>query len=180
MSSTSSPLPPVRLVITAHDSSGKAIVAHDDPANAHPLGPSESHDGKTTVASFIDLYRTEDFPSSNGVPGEKFHDPSVGKESELMSEGGSIFRAVDFPPESVTPFHRTISIDYAIVVRGSVICELDDNNRTTLNPGDVIVQRGTIHAWINESKTEWSRVFYVMLPSKKVEVDGKPLELEFR
>ena len=56
-----------------------------------------------------------------------------------------------------------MSLDYAILVQGAVTCELDDGARKDLKVGDVFVQRGTIHKWINESETEWARMFFVML-----------------
>ena len=43
--------------------------------------------------------------------------------------------------------HRTVSLDYGIVFKGSVIMHLDDGSTTRINEGEVIVQRGTMHAW---------------------------------
>lgn len=60
------------------------------------------------------------------------------------------------------PFHRTLSLDYALVVKGTVTCVLDDDKRVTLRPGDVLVQRGTIHAWVVEGD-EWARLFFCLL-----------------
>lgn len=62
----------------------------------------------------------------------------------------------------IQPFHRTVSVDYGIVTKGAVTLVLDDGERVKLGPGDVIVQRGTIHEWINESH-EWTRVFFIMI-----------------
>ena len=60
------------------------------------------------------------------------------------------------------PFHRTHSLDYGIVAKGTIVLELDDGKRVTLKEGDTIVQRGTIHAWRNES-TEWARIYFIVL-----------------
>ena len=49
------------------------------------------------------------------------------------------------------------------MIKGTIISELDDGARKELNAGDVFVQRGTIHKWINESETEWVRMLFVML-----------------
>lgn len=65
------------------------------------------------------------------------------------------------------PFHRTITLDYGIVLSGSLTLILDDDKRAVLNAGDVIVQRGTIHGWVNEG-TEWARVFFVLLRKSRV------------
>ena len=62
------------------------------------------------------------------------------------------------PPK---PWHRTISLDYAAVLKGPITCQLDNQKRVTLDTGDVLVQRGTIHAWINHTK-EWTRMLFVV------------------
>lgn len=48
------------------------------------------------------------------------------------------------------------------MMKGSIVVELNHNERVTLNEGDTIIQRGTIHNWRNES-TEWARMYCVML-----------------
>lgn len=55
-----------------------------------------------------------------------------------------------------------MSIDYGIVHSGKITCILDDGERIHLNAGDVILQRGTIHEWANETD-EWTRMYFVML-----------------
>jgi quercetin dioxygenase-like cupin family protein len=61
------------------------------------------------------------------------------------------------------PMHRTISLDYGICIKGAVTLILDDEKEVTLREGDIIVQRGTVHAWRNASETEWARVVFVVL-----------------
>ncbi len=92
MSTAPSNLPEIRRVITGHDASGKSIVLHDDHPPSRLLRP-----GVASTAC-IDIYRTEEFPSYNGEPGETFKDPVVGKEKELISANGSVFTVVDMPP----------------------------------------------------------------------------------
>lgn len=58
--------------------------------------------------------------------------------------------------------HRTVSLDYAIIVKGQLTLILDDNKRAVLHPGDVAIQRGTIHSWKNEG-TEWVRMYAIVL-----------------
>lgn len=60
------------------------------------------------------------------------------------------------------PYHRTVTLDYAIILHGSITVILDDNKCVLLNTGDVLVQRGTIHSWLNEG-TEWCRMLDIML-----------------
>lgn len=53
-------------------------------------------------------------------------------------------------------------MDYAIIIKGSIVLQLDDAKTITLNEGDIVCQRGTIHSWRNES-SEWCRIYFVML-----------------
>ncbi|KAJ7058753.1 hypothetical protein C8F01DRAFT_990218, partial [Mycena amicta] len=79
------------------------------------------------------------------------------------------------------PIHRTLSLDYGIVFKGTMVLELEDGERLTLKEGDTVVQRGTIHTWRNETVTdEWTKMYFVMIGAKPVEIAGKKLELEFR
>jgi len=59
--------------------------------------------------------------------------------------------------------HRTESVDYGIVVFGEIVLVLDDGSRTPLQAGDVVVQRGTDHAWENPSSTSPARMAFILL-----------------
>lgn len=69
-------------------------------------------------------------------------------------------RVVDYPPGMITPLHRTVSLDYAVVLKGSIVMHLDDGSTTRVHEGEVIVQRGTMHAWENPSSTDWARILF--------------------
>lgn len=62
----------------------------------------------------------------------------------------------------VQKFHRTVTVDYAIVMKGTMTLILDDGKRVKATAGDVVVQRGTIHEWLNEGD-EWTRVFFILI-----------------
>ena len=49
-------------------------------------------------------------------------------------------------------FHRTRTIDYVMIVSGELELVLDEG-RTTVGPGDIVVQRNTNHAWYNHGTT---------------------------
>ena len=70
--------------------------------------------------------------------------------------------------------HRTLSLDYGLVLSGQVDMELDDGVITHLKSGDVVVQRGTIHAWINNS-ADWCRMVFVLIEASPVMKDGRSL-----
>jgi quercetin dioxygenase-like cupin family protein len=69
--------------------------------------------------------------------------------------------------------HRTDSIDYAVVMAGEIEMDLD-GEVVKLKAGDVLVQRGTIHNWINRG-TEACVIAFVLVSAKPVTVGGKTL-----
>lgn len=71
--------------------------------------------------------------------------------------------------------HRTVSLDYGVVMIGEVELELDGGEKRIMKAGDICVQRGTNHRWNNTSKTEWARMMYVLQPAVPIEIDGRPL-----
>lgn len=70
--------------------------------------------------------------------------------------------------------HRTVSLDFGVVLKGEVVCALDHEVEKVCKEGDVVVQRGTIHAWYNRTE-EPARMLFVLVPAEKVKIDGKEL-----
>ena len=157
-----SPLPPVRRVVTGHDDAGKAIVIADDTFVGRP------NPAGTSILTVL--------WTSSGAPADN-DDATDGRDAqvELTLPGGSVLRTVDMLPGSVAPMHRTSSLDYGIVVTGSIELILDDGLTLLVEQGGVVVQRGTIHSWRNPSQTETARVAFVLLDAKPVTVNGEPL-----
>ena len=71
--------------------------------------------------------------------------------------------------------HRTQSLDYGIILEGSVDMLLDSGERQSMKRGDVAVQRATMHQWINTSETEWARIMFVLQDCRPLTVAGKSL-----
>src|SRR6266550_2379304 len=90
------------------------------------------------------------------------------------TRAGAVFRIVEFSPGVVRRNHRTDSIDYAVVMSGEIDMELDDGVVVHLKAGDVLVQRGTIHNWVNKG-TAPCVIAFVLVGAKPVTVGGKPL-----
>jgi quercetin dioxygenase-like cupin family protein len=65
--------------------------------------------------------------------------------------GGSVFRLARYEPGVAVRWHRTDSVDYAICLSGEMVMEMEDGE-VTLKPGDVVIQRGTMHNWNNRGK----------------------------
>ncbi|MGW0058148.1 cupin domain-containing protein [Nocardia nova] len=83
--------------------------------------------------------------------------------------------SANHPPNSEFPAHRTGSIDYGVVLSGELEAVLDSGQIVRLGAGDSIVQRGTLHAWRHPTD-EWSRTVFVLVASRRLVVDGKPIE----
>ena len=71
--------------------------------------------------------------------------------------------------------HRTVSLDYGVVLEGEIELTLDSGDSRVMKRGDISVQRGTEHKWRNMSRTEWGRMLFVSQEAKPVEVNGKAL-----
>jgi quercetin dioxygenase-like cupin family protein len=146
----------VRRVVTGHDADGVANVMIDGQA-AHLVSPR-------TGSTIIHLWNS-DVPADIAI-GQSFEDMGARKHVIPPPPNGTRFVIIDFPPGNDALMHRTESLDYAIVMAGEIDMDLDDS-RVHLKAGDVIVQRGTNHAWFNRG-TVMARVAFVL-------VDAAPL-----
>ena len=150
----------IRRVVTGHDKNGNAIVELDEigTAKKNPRPGSE----------YVELWSTDEgFPISNDV----FKDPVKNKIGTSI-DNGTVFRVVKFEPGVAPRNHRTDSIDYGVVIRGELDMELDNGKVVHLKAGDCIVQRGTIHNWVNRG-TEACLVAFILIWAKPVEINGK-------
>ena len=150
----------IRRVVTGHDVSGRAVVKIDEVAK----NLLSSRPGATAWV----VWTTEGFPADN--TGEE--DAGLRKTGTTL-DNGTVFRILELAPGVTPRNHRTDSIDYAVVMSGEVDMELDDTT-VHLKAGDVLVQRGTIHNWVNRG-TQPCVIAFVLIDAKPVEVDGKIL-----
>lgn len=79
----------------------------------------------------------------------------------------------ELPPGGPGLMHRTESLDYAVILSGEVDMELDEGQRVSLNAGDVVIQRGTNHSWINRG-SGWARILFVLIDAKPLGI-GHPI-----
>jgi quercetin dioxygenase-like cupin family protein len=152
---------PLRRVVTGHDDQGHAVVQIDEIAgNLHSKRPGHN--------SFV-VWTTAGTPVDNTGMEDAATRP-VG----TALKNGTVFRIMKLDP-GVTPRpHRTDSIDYLAVLSGSVTMELDDS-KVELKAGDVLVQRGTFHNWVNNG-TEPCIMAVVLIDAEPVAVAGAPLD----
>lgn len=173
-------LKPIRRVVTGHDQGGKAVVVMDGVA-ANVVTSQHRPGGRTN------LWRTTAAPAD--LSGRK--DAADAEFTLAPPPSGTNFRISEFPPEDPEemkaidgsrafaevgaaqtlvagarhPFmHRTATIDYAIVLEGEITLLLDDSE-VALKAGDVVIQRGTNHAWSNRSEVPCMMAFVL--------IDGK-------
>ncbi|RFU30565.1 hypothetical protein B7463_g5762, partial [Scytalidium lignicola] len=154
-----------RLVITSHDSTGTAIIGRDSTLPfSQPFGPGTSVFTTAHIAPTVPASNTAPLPSSGpaGIP--------------RPSETGALFCTTDIAPGGSSPMHRTVTLDYCVVLKGEIVLKLDGGEEAVVKEGEYIVQRGTMHAWVNKSN-DWCRILCVMLGAEKVKCeDGKVLD----
>ncbi|MFT3661013.1 MAG: cupin domain-containing protein [Gordonia sp. (in: high G+C Gram-positive bacteria)] len=92
----------------------------------------------------------------------------------MTSPNGTGFYYVDWAPGAVFPLHRTMSLDYLIVLSGELELSFEDGTATTIRPGDTVIQRGAEHIWKNTTD-EWTRTAIVMIGAEPHIVDGEPV-----
>ena len=152
----------IRRVVTGHDAKGRAKVEVDEIAkNVISNRPG---------ASSCVIWSTKGFPVDN----DGFNDPTAGSFKTTV-EGGTVFRIVHYGPGVTPRNHRTDSIDYAVVISGEIEMQLDDGVVAKLKAGDVLVQRGTIHNWVNRG-SEPCVIAFVLISAKPVTAAGQPLD----
>jgi quercetin dioxygenase-like cupin family protein len=145
-----------RRVVTGHDAAGKSIVTSDGPPPVEHVTP----DG---VARFLEIWRTDAMPVP--IPAVE-PDPTGGPVEIPPGANGTRVRLVEINPGRCSPMHRTETVDYGIVLEGELYLVLDDSE-VRLEPGDVVVQRGTNHAWDNRSDRV-ARVAFVLVDGRRI------------
>jgi quercetin dioxygenase-like cupin family protein len=167
---------PVRRVLTASDSQGKGYFASDDVLTPYDPTTAPEFSPPTEKSGFgvVQIHRSRSFPADNQRPLD--NDPHRTLVPLADTKGPSA-RIIDLPPHQEGGWmHRTISLDYCVVLSGSVVFIIDGGEEKILNQNDIIVTRGVDHAWVNRGDTV-ARVFAVVVPSLPiVTADGSKLE----
>lgn len=159
--------------ITDHSPDGKAVF---NTTIAQEI-PQQTIGGD---ARFYLGYTTEQTPVSlAGDADVKAYAERLANPPGIVIPGGSVVRIVDMPPAALSPMHRTVSLDYGVVLEGEVDLVLDSGETRRMRRGDVSVQRATMHAWKNVSETGWARMLYVLQESQPLEVGGRVLKEDY-
>lgn len=147
----------VRRVVTGHDEDGKATVLIDDIA-PRTSSPREGLNGAL-------IWTTDSLPARVDDDGD-MGDVEIG----TTLKNGSVFRVASYAPGLAPRRHRTQSIDYAVILSGEIIMELEEGHEVCLRAGDVLVQRATVHNWYNRG-TEPCVMAFVLISA---DAEGLP------
>lgn len=154
--------PAIRRVVTGHDGTVAKVLIDAPAGNAKYPAPG-------TVSTLI--WSTDSSPAK--IPaGTDAEDMGARIIGTAPPPNGSRFAVIDFPPGNTPHMHRTETIDYVLVLEGEIEMDMDDST-VKLKAGDVMVQRGTNHAWANRS-TARARVAFVLLDAEPLGI-GKPV-----
>jgi quercetin dioxygenase-like cupin family protein len=147
--------PEVRRVVTGHDAEGRSVISIDEVAKGE---------------RFTLIWTTDRSPADNmdEVDGSK-------REVGLAIKDGTVFRVGQLDPGDHSAMHRTNSVDYGIVLEGELDMEMDGGEVVHLKAGDVVVQRGTNHAWINNSDAP-CKMAWILIDAEPVRIGDKVLE----
>jgi quercetin dioxygenase-like cupin family protein len=149
----------VRRVVTGHDATGKAIVTIDENLSGRSM-----RSGVTACVAWT----SEGFPVDNNGEADE-----AKRQTGTTHANGTVFRIIEFAPGNAGRNHRTDSIDYLCVLSGEIDMEFD-GAEVHLKAGDVMVQRGTIHNWINRG-AEPCVIAFVLIAAHSVVAGGKTL-----
>jgi naringenin degradation protein FdeH len=155
--------PPICRFVTGHDANNVAKVIMEGPAT------NAKHPGPGTVSTLV--WSTDRTPADISI-GEDVEDLGARIIGTAPPANGTRFAVIDFPPGNQPRMHRTETIDYVIVLEGEIEMDMDDST-VKLKAGDVMVQRGTNHAWANRGH-ERARVAFVLIDATSLGI-GHPI-----
>lgn len=151
----------IRRVVTGHDEDGRAVVAIDEVCR-NMVSRRPNHESCV-------VWSDGSFPADNMVAAD-----GATRQIESIDPNGSVFRIVKYDPGVAPRNHRTESVDYAVVMSGEIDMELDDGVVVRLREGDVLVQRGTIHNWVNRGDKPCV-IAFVLIASKPLALGERVL-----
>ena len=171
----------IHRLVSGHDAQGKSIFIVDDNVTVSP--------NRTAAGtSVVELWNTDSTPADNS--GSK--DPTDHPHRIPPPVNGSVFRVVEYPPDKErfanmagrdwnaeakahgytrdpgnarhAGFHKTNTIDYAVVIEGEIYALMDEGEKL-MKVGDCLVQRGTSHSWANRSD-KIARIAFILIDAK--------------
>ncbi len=159
----------VRRIVTGHNASGLSAVKTDE------LLPGVSR-GIAGITGW-ELWSTDQMPVDNSPAADAAQRAGFVKHlipNYVGTGGGTTFRIDEIAPGAARFTHRTETVDYCIQLSGELDCELESGEVVHLKPGDVFINRGGLHTWVNNGSVPTLGAA-IMVDAKPVEVNGKEL-----
>jgi hypothetical protein len=157
---------PLNRFVTTHNSDGKAVFSPRLIENM----PAQTGNGFTFSLAYTSMKFPCELSNESDIASYENH---LLSPPGLTISSGTVCRIVDFPPAAESPMHRTISLEYGVVLEGEIGLILDSSENRVMKRGDVAVQRATNHAWKNITPKEgWARMLYVLTTAKLIEIQG--------
>jgi quercetin dioxygenase-like cupin family protein len=162
----------VRRIVTGHDANGKAVIATDERLAA-VSSPGRPH------ISRCEIWSTNRMPVDNSDAAEAAQRAGFVKRYNYVGTGqGTVVRITEFAPGAAKFMHRTETVDYAILLSGECDLELDDGKTVHMKPGDIVVQRGTMHAWVNNGTVPCVFAF-ILIDAEPVKAGAQSLTTHY-
>ena len=163
----------VRRIVTGHDANGKAIVKTDERLQA------ASRLGRPHIAG-CEIWSTDKMPVDNtSDEAQAAQRGGFVKRYNYVGTGqGTVIRITEFQPGAPKFMHRTETLDYALLLSGECDLELDSGEVVHMKPGDLVVQRGTMHAWVNNGTVPCVFAF-ILIDAEPVEAGGQALTTHY-
>jgi quercetin dioxygenase-like cupin family protein len=158
----------VRRIITGHDANGRAVVKTDEVLPAMPR-PNRPH-----IAG-CEIWSTDMMPVDNSEAAAAAQRAGFVRRYNYVGSGqGTVIRVTEFAAGGPKFMHRTETVDYAILLSGECDLEFDSGEVVHMKPGDIVVQRGTMHAWVNNGPAP--AVFaFILIDAAPAEIGGEAL-----
>ena len=145
----------VRRIVTSHDENGKSKVKWDSEIDSKHGRPGLER---------VELWATD------SLPAKLSEDDPVKWDLGTSLANGSVLRFGRFEPGVSARWHATDTIDYGIVLSGEIWMELDEGE-VHLRTGDVVIQRSTLHNWVNRG-TEPCTIAFVLIATEGAKSTG--------
>ena len=161
----------VRRIVTGYNAAGKAVVRTDEQIAAVPR--------IAAGISGAEIWSTDQMPIDNSAAAEAAQRAGFVKHTNYVGDGGgTTFRINEWAPGSMKFTHRSETLDYVLLLSGEIDCELENGEVVHLKPGDVMIQRGTLHTWVNRGSLP-AVIAFILIDAKPVEVNGKEMRTVF-
>lgn len=163
-------LPSPKRHITTNNSDGIAVfvpdISSDPPVRTLPDG-----------AKITFCYGSDRFPI-NLTRGQDLqsYQHLIENPPGIVVQNGVAFRIIDLPPGYTSVMHRTVSVNFNVVLEGQLELTLDSGQKRILSQGDSAIQRAINHSWRNVSSTEWARMVAVPVPAEPLQIAGSKVE----